>query len=154
MRCFCLLVFSFLGLMSCRKIAQPAPSFRTEIEEHQPREKVESSSDIGLLICGINEAEAFTEFKEWNRYLTTSLKLDSIDVETIPKGIYTVMINFKIEEDGSLSEVKIANDPGYGLANKVFGALNNYKSKWYPAQRAGKNIVSYRRQPVTFVFED
>jgi len=140
--------------MSCRKIIQPAPSSRTEIEEHQPTEKVESGSDIGLWICGTDETAAFTDFKQWNRYLTTSLELDSIDVETIPKGIYTVMVNFKIEKNGSLSEVKIANDPEHGLSNKVLDALNNYKGKWHPAQEAGKDIVSYRRQPITFVFED
>jgi hypothetical protein len=146
--------FFFFGRMSCRKIIQPVPYFSTEIEEHQPTEKVESGSDIGLLFCGTDETAAFTDFKEWNRYLTTSLNLDSIDVETIPKGVYTVMVDFKIEEDGSLSEVKITNDPGYGLSNKVSEALNNYKGKWNPVQRSGKNIASSRRQPVTFVFED
>jgi protein TonB len=85
--------------------------------------------------------------------LTANLTLDSIDVETIPNGIYTVMINFKIEEDGTLSEIKITNDPGYDLSNKVLETLNNYKGKWHPAQGAGKNIASYRRQPITFVIE-
>lgn len=126
--------------MSCRKIIQPVPSFNIKIEEHR-----QSDSDIGLLFCGIDETAAFTDFKEWNRYLTTSLNLDSIDVETIPNGIYTVVVNFKIEEDGSLSEIKIMNDPGYGLSNKVEETLNNYKGKWHPAKGAGKNIVSYRR---------
>jgi hypothetical protein len=64
---FLMLVFSFWGLMSCRKIIQPAPSFNTKIEEHRQTEKVDSSSDVGLLICDTSETAAFTDFKEWKR---------------------------------------------------------------------------------------
>ena len=118
-------------------------------------EKVDSDADIGLFICGINEgAAAFTEFKEWKTHLTENLMLDSIDVKTISKGIYTVMLNFKIKEDGSLSELKITNDPGYGLSNRVAEALNKYKGKWNQTQRSAKNMASSRRQHVTFVVEN
>lgn len=134
---------------------EPVPSFNTKIEAHRQAEKIDSDADTGLLICGTNEgAAAFTEFKEWKGHLTENLMLDSIDVKTIPKGIYTVMVNFKIAEDGSLSEFKITNDPGYGLSNKVAEAVNKYKGKWNPVQKSAKNMASYRRQPVTFVFED
>src|SRR5687767_10842317 len=104
---FLMLVFSFWGLMSCRKIIQPAPTFNTKIEEHRQAEKVESDSDIGLLICGTYEGiAAFTEFKEWNRYLTENLKLDSIDVETVPNEVYTLWLTSKLKKMEACPKLK------------------------------------------------
>jgi periplasmic protein TonB len=43
-----------------------------------------------------------------------------------------VIVLFVIEKDGSLSNIKVANDPGYGMGAEAIRVLKAIKTKWEP----------------------
>ena len=65
-------------------------------------------------------------------------------------GLYTVEVRFLIEKDGSISDVKALNDPGYGLAKGLEKVIRK-GPKWAPGTVNGKAVRSYHTQPVSFV---
>jgi periplasmic protein TonB len=45
-------------------------------------------------------------------------------------GNIRVIVSFVIERDGSMSNIKVAKDPGYGLAEEAIRVLKSLKTKW------------------------
>lgn len=68
-------------------------------------------------------------------------------------GKYQVNVRFIVEKDGSISDVKALNDPGFGLA---LGAVNVVKTgpSWSPARQNGQIVRSYHTQPITFSIQE
>jgi len=60
--------------------------------------------------------------------------------EKIPPGKYKVMIAFVINEDGTLSDVKTTEDPGYGISTEVLKIFNSIDEKWTPGEINGKAV--------------
>jgi hypothetical protein len=112
------------------------------------------TSNPELIFGCILEIEAKPDQKEWADFLQSSLQLDSISVDSIPAGIFTVIAQFVIDRNGNLKDVSIIKDPGYGLGKRVKKSLDNYKSSWEPAKLNGHPTFSYRRQSITFLVEE
>ena len=64
-------------------------------------------------------------------------------------GQGTVMIQFIVEKDGTISNLKPLTKIGFGAEEEVLRILKK-SPKWIPANRYGKAVKAYRRQPVTF----
>jgi hypothetical protein len=93
--------------------------------------------------------------KEWRGYLMNNLALDSAAVDTIPAGKYTANILFAIDNEGKIADVLIKNDPGYGLGKRAMDIISQYKGQWqWTASPYGRELKSYRVQPVTFIIEE
>ncbi|MUV02747.1 hypothetical protein GN157_03415 [Flavobacterium rakeshii] len=69
--------------------------------------------------------------------------------EKIPPGKYKVMIAFVINEDGTLSDVKTTNDPGYGISAEVLKIFKSIDEKWMPAEIDGKAVKTNYSLPFT-----
>jgi len=64
-----------------------------------------------------------------------------------------IFVSFVVETDGSLSNIKVARDPGYGLGNEAIRALKAIKTKWKPGIQNGKAVrVSYNL-PISVVLK-
>jgi len=113
----------------------------------------EKNKDDGpdIIICEF-PPESYP-LKDWKEYLIQSLQLDSLAVDTIPPGRYQAAVQFVVGADGSIGDVKIVNDPGYGLGKKAADVIAAYKRKWHPAEQSGRFVKSYRKQAVDFVIE-
>lgn len=59
-----------------------------------------------------------------------------------------VIIMFIVEKDGSLSEVKLVRDPGYGVGEAALAALAQ-TDKWIPAKEKGQVVRSQFTLPIT-----
>ena len=81
-----------------------------------------------------------------------SVVIPQIDKEA-PAGSYTVKVRFVVEQDGSLSDIKALNDPGYGIAEKITEVLKR-SPKWTPARQNGRKVRAYYTQPVTLVLTE
>ena len=92
--------------------------------------------------------------KDWTRFLQTNLMLDSVSMDTIPAGCYTVTIRFAIDKTGYITDLSVIKDPGFGLGAKVLAIVSHYKGRCEPARLDGKSVKSYRSQPITFVVDD
>lgn len=101
------------------------------------------------------EKPASIDPQEWRAFLQKNLQpiIENAAKNGAKPGTYTVNIRFVVKKDGSLSELKALNDPGYELAKKML-ALMTYSPKWNPAEQNGRKVTSYHTQPVTFVIQE
>lgn len=75
------------------------------------------------------------------KYLTKSYKYPAAARENNISG--TVLIKFVIDKDGSLTDFKVVNHPGYGIAEELIRVLQNCK-KWSPGMQDGRPVrVAY-----------
>jgi len=101
------------------------------------------------------EIEASIDKKEWREFLEKNLQpiIENAASKGMPTGQYTVNLKFIVKKDGSLTDFKALNDPGYGLAQNVLEIMPK-SPKWKPARQNGKPVNSYHTQPITFVISD
>ena len=98
------------------------------------------------------EAEAAFPGSEtgWRNYLQKNLD-PNVPVENgAPVGVYTVIVQFIVDKDGVISDVKALTNFGYGMEQQVILIIQK-GPKWTPAIHRGKAVRAYRKQPVTFM---
>ena len=101
------------------------------------------------------EIEASVDVKQWRRHLESQLQryIEDAASQGMNPGQYTVQVRFLVEKDGSITDVKALNDPGYGLGK---GAEDVVKRgpRWSPGEQNGRKVRSYHTQPITFVVSE
>lgn len=101
------------------------------------------------------EIEASVDIKQWRRHLESQLQryIEDAASQGMNPGQYTVQVKFLVEKDGSITDVKALNDPGYGLSK---GAEEVVKRgpRWAPGEQNGRKVRSYHTQPITFVVSE
>src|SRR5690349_2360692 len=67
------------------------------------------------------EVEASVDKQLWRYHLEKALQpvIEKAASEGIKPGKYTIQIRFLVELDGSISDVKALNDPGYGIGKGI-----------------------------------
>jgi protein TonB len=65
----------------------------------------------------------------------------------------SVYVSFVIEEDGTMSNIKVLRDPGYGLGKEAIRVLKSLKSKWTPGMIAGQAVRTSYNLPITVKLE-
>ena len=60
-----------------------------------------------------------------------------------------IMVSFIVEKDGTMSNYKIVQDPGYGLGNETVRVLKLCKQKWKPGVQNGKIVRAAYNLPLT-----
>lgn len=86
----------------------------------------------------------------WRSFLERSLRADVPQENGAPAGRnYTVIVSFIVDKDGTVSQVKAENDPGYGTAQEAVRVIKS-SGKWIPAIQNGRNVVYRQRQQITF----
>ncbi|MDM1406308.1 M56 family metallopeptidase [Myroides sp. DF42-4-2] len=84
--------------------------------------------------------------EEFNKDFIANFKLPETELTTA-----RVILMFVVEKDGSLNEVKIVKDPGYGIGEAAIEALSKTK-KWIPAQYHEKVVRSQFTLPITLAY--
>ena len=91
---------------------------------------------------------------EWVKFLSRTLNRDLPIENGAPAGRYAVTVSFVVSRDGSLSDVKAENDPGYGTAAEAVRVIRK-GPKWTPAEQNGYKVIYRHRQAIVFqVTED
>lgn len=85
----------------------------------------------------------------WARYLNKSLNYPSEAQEAEIQG--TVVVQFIVDKEGNVSEVEAISGPKelQGEAVRVI----KKSGKWTPAVQNGRQVKSYKKQPITFRLE-
>lgn len=111
------------------------------------------SSQSGLL--EMVDVKPSIDQKVWRKLLMDSLQrtIEDAAASGIKNGVYIVKVQFIVETDGSVSDIKALNDPGYGLAKKCEEVMKA-SPKWNPGEKNGKKVRSYHIQPITFVIQE
>lgn len=64
-----------------------------------------------------------------------------------------VYVTFVIEKDGSITDVMVKNDPGYGIGKEAIRVLKSIKTKWSPGILNGKAVRTLYSLPITIKTE-
>ena len=62
------------------------------------------------------------------------------------------MLRLTIDKSGSLSDIEVLEDPGYGFAASAISAMKN--STFHPARHNGKPVMARAILPVRFTLRD
>ena len=89
----------------------------------------------------------------WSRYLERTLNRDLPVENGAPTGKYSVIVSFIVSKDGSISEVKAENDPGYGTKDEAVRVIQR-GPKWKPAVQNGRNVIYRHRQAIVFMVSE
>jgi protein TonB len=65
----------------------------------------------------------------------------------------SVYVSFVIEENGTMSNIKVLRDPGYGLGTEAIRVLKSLKAKWAPGMIAGQAVRTSYNLPITVKLE-
>ncbi len=99
-------------------------------------------------------AETLPSFRggepEWRKYLMASLKPSTPVDNGAPSGTYKVTVQFIVNTDGTVSDIKPLTNHGYGMESEVIRIIEK-GPRWNPAIQNGKTVRAYKQQPVTFV---
>ena len=104
----------------------------------------------------MNSADLINAFKknetEANKnFLDKVIQVEGTVKEVIKdeKGYYTVVVQFVVDIDGRISDIKPLTKHGYGLEEEAVRVLRK-ATKWEPGIQNGYPVKSYRKQPITF----
>jgi protein TonB len=89
----------------------------------------------------------------WSRYLERTLNRDLPVENGAPAGKYAVTVSFVVSRDGSISDVKAENNPGYGTSDEAVRVITR-GPKWKPAVQNGRNVIYRHRQAVIFMVSE
>jgi protein TonB len=60
-----------------------------------------------------------------------------------------IFVSFVIEKDGSMTDIQVKNDPGYGLGKEAMRVLKSLKTKWTPGILNSKAVRTSYSLPIT-----
>jgi periplasmic protein TonB len=86
----------------------------------------------------------------WRKYLEGNLSPDVAGNNKAKTGIYKTVVQFVVDVDGTISDIKPLTSFGYGFENEVKRVIKK-GPKWIPAMQNGRVVKAYRIQPITFV---
>jgi hypothetical protein len=99
------------------------------------------------------EAEFTGGMGAWNKYLEQNLNPNVPVDNGAPTGMYTVLVQFVVNRDGTIADIKPLTKLGYGMEQEVVRILKKSGS-WTPAIQHDRPVRAYRKQPVIFMIED
>ena len=87
---------------------------------------------------------------QWTKYLQKNLNAVTPVENGAPAGIYCTLIALTVNTDGSVSNVTVVYDPGYGTGNEALRLIQKSNSLWQPSMHNGKAVKSILLQQITY----
>lgn len=137
------------------KIAQETREGRPDIfTVDQP---TDIGQDRGIITPKQNEPdEPFTIVEidakfngNWKAFLEKNLNPEVATDNNAPPGRYSVIMQFVVDLEGKISDIKALTEHGYGLEQEAIRVLKK-AAKWEPAIQNGRPVKAFRRQVIIF----
>jgi protein TonB len=114
-----------------------------------------SAQNVPDSIATVTNPDKKPEFKDglraWTFFLERNLDRDLLSKNGAPKGSYRVTASFVIDIDGSVKDIVIENDPGYGTAKEMKRIIGLSDKRWTTALLDNKPVAFRHKQSVTFL---
>ncbi|RYJ43297.1 M56 family metallopeptidase [Flavobacterium beibuense] len=128
----------------------PPPVNKTEVvkvtEEKEIPSKSASDSDAIRNVAGLTKQPEYPGgMQAFYNYITENFIIPDIKEDKTLK----VFVSFIVEKDGSMSNIKILRDPGYGLGEEALRVLKSIPKKWNPGEMNGELVRTNYTVPVT-----
>lgn len=88
--------------------------------------------------------------KAWRKFLERNLNPGVPVKNGAPNGRYVVIVQFVVNKEGHVVDIKPLTKEGYGMEEEVVRAMSK-SGIWSPAINYGKLVNAYRKQSFTFV---
>lgn len=88
--------------------------------------------------------------REWRKFLERNLDANTPVDNGAPEGSYTVVVQFIVDKEGNISDVRPLTNHGYGMEAEAAKVIKR-GPKWVAAIQNGRQVKAYRKQPITFV---
>lgn len=85
----------------------------------------------------------------WINFLLKNLNANVPVDNNAPVGTYSVIIQFVVDREGFVSEVKALTNQGFGMEEEALRVIKK-ASKWEPAIQNGYKVKAYHKQVITF----
>ncbi|MDQ8012315.1 MAG: energy transducer TonB [Flavobacterium nitrogenifigens] len=86
---------------------------------------------------------------QFYKYVGNNFHRPELDVEKTLR----VYVSFVVEKDGSITDIIVKNDPGYGMGKEAIRVLKSLKTKWAPGILDGKPVRTAYNLPITIKTE-
>ena len=133
-----LVLFTFMGLTTV--VAQDNSKHQSEAT---PPKSGQSKDPNEVYIATQEPASYPGGMEAFNQDFITNFESPNFEGSSI-----RVILMFIVEKDGSLNEVKIVRDPGFGIGEAAMNALAKTKN-WIPAKEKGQVVRSQFTLPIT-----
>jgi protein TonB len=114
---------------------------------------VDEVVDPGNSVLNTAELDKMPEFpggmSKFYTYVGNNFTRPELDAERTLK----VYVSFVIEKDGSITDIMVRNDPGYGVGKEAIRVLKSIKTKWSPGILNGKPVRTAYNLPITIKTE-
>ncbi|MFH6995713.1 energy transducer TonB [Flavobacterium sp. FlaQc-48] len=110
-------------------------------------------TDPGITAVPVSALDKLPEFPggmaKFYTYVGNNFNRPELDAEKTLR----VYVSFVIEKDGSITDVMVKNDPGYGIGKEAIRVLKSLKTKWIPGVLNGKAVRTAYNLPITIKTE-
>ncbi len=89
---------------------------------------------------------------KWRQYLERNANGQVATDNGAPEGTYTTVVQFVVDKEGNISDVRALTNNGYGMEEEAIRVIKK-GPKWSPAIQNGRQVKAYRKQPITFKVE-
>ncbi len=86
---------------------------------------------------------------KWRQYLERNANGQVATDNGAPDGTYTTVVQFVVDKEGNISDVRALTNHGYGMEQEAMRVIKK-GPKWNPAIQNGRQVKAYRKQPITF----
>jgi protein TonB len=86
---------------------------------------------------------------KWRQYLERNANGQVATDNGAPEGTYTTVVQFVVDKEGNISDVRSLTNHGYGMEDEAMRVIRK-GPKWTPAVQNGRQVKAYRKQPITF----
>ncbi|HEY1871502.1 MAG TPA: energy transducer TonB [Chitinophagaceae bacterium] len=127
---------------------------KIEVDSTKAKNKIRPVADDENIIFSKTEVEAsFPGGDEgWKKFLMKNLNASVPSENGAPRGSYTIWLQFIVDKEGNLSDIKALTNHGFGMEEECL-RLMKQSPKWIPAMQNGRVVKAYKKQPITFVIE-
>ena len=124
------------------------PDGLSHSKELESKGVIETRKEEEPGIVDIVEIEAkFTG--NWKSFLERNLNANIPVDNAAPAGNYPIEVQFVVDTNGTVSDIKPLTNLGYGMEQEAVRVLKK-ATKWEPAIQNGRQVKAYRRQRITF----
>ena len=110
---------------------------------------IDKTSDNGTAIVTTVALDKLPEFPggidKFYNYVGNNFEKPEIDGERTIR----VFVSFVIEKDGSMTDIQVRRDPGYGLGKEAIRVLKSLRTKWSPGMIGSKPVRTSYNLPIT-----
>jgi protein TonB len=114
----------------------------------RPGTEIPTAVDYGATVVNTAVLDKMPEFpggiNKFYNYVGNNFEKPEIDAI----ATFRVYVSFVIEKDGSMTDIKVVRDPGYGLGREAIRVLKSLKTKWSPGMIGSKPVRTAYNLPI------